>query len=155
MFGTTYHAHRHVSHLAFTANYVLRARRSWTMRLARMTDRRGENECWPWRGYVDPHGQPKLKMGKSYTSAHRLAYEIVHGLIGRKALRWTCGDGPCMNPAHMEVGGKPRPRPSLLLVGIEHDLRLIRSLGLTPKQCATVLEVSRATVNRAIRAYSC
>ena len=69
-------------------------------------DRRGPNECWPWKGTRLPTGYGTLwvneKQAKDYT--HRIAWSIENGPIpaGMFACH-SCDNPPCCNPAHIFV----------------------------------------------------
>jgi hypothetical protein len=66
-------------------------------------DRRGPNECWPWVGAKLQHGYGHLKVGDSYPPAHRVAYELLVGLIPEGLqIDHLCRNRACCNPAHME-----------------------------------------------------
>lgn len=80
----------------------------------RLVDRRGNDECWPWLGYVSDHGYGKWSpvVGRC-VRAHRFIYEMLVGPIphghdldhichappcegGR-----TCQHRRCVNPSHL------------------------------------------------------
>lgn len=89
-----------------------RARRFWAQ-----VDKRGPDECWPWKGHVQPNGYGTFGM-KGTRSAHRIAYIYAAGPIPRGLVldhlchtreRDTCRDNEacphrrCVNPAHLEA----------------------------------------------------
>lgn len=72
-------------------------------------DRRGPDECWPWKGAVDKWGYgilyrtrlPKVTWYKS----NRLAYEIQIGPIPPKMQSLhKCDNPPCCNGRHLYPG---------------------------------------------------
>lgn len=138
--------------IATIANNYRRARRPWLGRLWSKINSHNEDphKCWEWRGYIAPDGQPKLKWGASYKSAHRLIYEIRVGEIGRKHLRWTCPTDGCMNPNHMTLGGNKRESATPVADTIREDAHLFALVGFNRAQLARLLAVSPKTVQRAL-----
>jgi hypothetical protein len=69
-----------------------------------LVDKRGPEECWPWKGnrLKDGYG----RRGNAIPKAHRFSYEIAHGvMLSRETLvRHTCDNPPCCNPAHLLIG---------------------------------------------------
>ena len=71
-----------------------RGRRFW-----RLVDVGGRDDCWAWRGPLDPDG--RAWFGRRPADLH--AYELARGPLPTGAqLRHRCGDGRCVNPDHME-----------------------------------------------------
>lgn len=75
-----------------------------------LVDRRGPNECWPWRGRttLGAGRQPYGVFGRESFRPHRIAYTL---LVGRIPLTHTldhlrgsvvCTTTLCCNPAHLE-----------------------------------------------------
>lgn len=68
-----------------------------------LVDRRGDDECWPWKGAPNDDGYGHLKINGKSLKAHRLAYEILvapipDGLV----IDHLCRNRICVNPAHLE-----------------------------------------------------
>jgi hypothetical protein len=67
-------------------------------------ERRGPEECWPWRGYVDKrYGYGFYSQQSQPIRAHRYAFEdeigpIPEGLV----LDHLCRERTCVNPGHLE-----------------------------------------------------
>lgn len=70
-------------------------------------DRRGDDECWEWRG--GKQGRPGFDYGRYYLDgktvpAHRYMYENVHGPATGLVVRHRCDNPPCVNPGHLQLG---------------------------------------------------
>lgn len=79
-------------------------------RLARMIDRRGPEECWPWLGAKSGFGYGRFKIDGRLFSPHRLIYADAHGPIENvqehhgSVVMHTCDNPACCNPAHLRLG---------------------------------------------------
>lgn len=73
-------------------------------------DRRGEDECWPWRGKLthsrkNPRQYGQLGWKGRITRAHRVAFEIAVQLIPEGAfVLHRCDNTLCCNPKHLYLG---------------------------------------------------
>lgn len=72
------------------------------------------DECWLWMGsrnlgLSNSHGRLKGEGGKSNVLAHRVAYELHHGLTVPPDVQvlHTCDVPHCVNPAHLFLGTQP------------------------------------------------
>jgi hypothetical protein len=77
------------------------AQRFWSM-----VDVKGEDECWPWTGYVMPSGYGRARVkGIGRVYAHRQAYEFASEDVGLipdgMFCCHTCSNKLCCNPAHL------------------------------------------------------
>lgn len=70
-----------------------------------LIDRRGPDECWPWKGRRLPFGYGQIELnGVSYI-ASRLVLALTKGIPNRKLLtRHACDYPPCCNPRHLSTG---------------------------------------------------
>ena len=67
-------------------------------------DRRADDECWPWLGYVMDNGYGKLTHKEEWSLlAHRLVYRFEVGPIPDGLdIDHLCRNRACVNPAHMQ-----------------------------------------------------
>ena len=89
----------------------MRTPQKYLDRLGQRSERRGDDECWPWTGHKMPSGYGCMSVmiaSKRYTLyAHRLAYEAAHGEIPPGVdVRHTCHNRACTNPAHLVIGSR-------------------------------------------------
>lgn len=68
----------------------------------------GDDDCWPWRGSINPNGYGQLNgltpdRRKTTFRAHRVAYEVYVGAIpDGLTIDHLCFHRWCCNPAHLE-----------------------------------------------------
>lgn len=61
--------------------------------------------CWAWNGAKHPFGYGWLRHGSRTLLAHRVAFEVAHGLPMRGiVVRHACDTPECTNPDHL-IGG--------------------------------------------------
>lgn len=140
----------------------------------------GANGCWRWIGTKSGgswvgHGYGQLWHNGRMRNAHRVSWELHHGVIpAGLCVLHKCDVPECVNPNHLFLGthadnahdrdGKGRTskgdkhfshtRPELCLRGEKHgmtklteaQMRAIEASGLPRKELAAQFGVSKATV---------
>lgn len=91
-----------MSHKAHRFQNLTEEERFWLK-----VDKRGPDECWPWRGALNPNKYGKFKRsdGKA-VDAHRHALSLKLGrpLLKHEVARHRCDYRPCCNQEHLEPG---------------------------------------------------
>lgn len=73
-------------------------------RMARLTDQRGHEDCWPWLGNIALTGYGRISIGNRLQYAHRIAYTLAKGpILGGLTIDHLCRNRACVNPAHLEM----------------------------------------------------
>lgn len=139
-------------------------------KLARFTDRRSPDECWPWLGHVATNGYGRVGVDGKRMPAHRLAL-VLSGVAIADGLDacHTCDNRLCVNPAHLYAGtraqnmsdcterrrhNKPRGEAhwcaKLSSVQVA-ELRTLRSAGVGVVALAEKYGINHGTVSRIAR----
>lgn len=114
-------------------------------------DRRGRDECWPWRSTARSgfgYGAFRAKYPAPTMNAHRIAYMLTFGLVppGHFVLH-TCDNPACCNPSHLTAGTPKDNMRDLVERGRLGDARRFGvdngNAKLTPEQ---VLEIRASTL---------
>jgi|TARA_R110000868_G_scaffold219514_1_gene470588 hypothetical protein len=81
--------------------------------LWKKVDKRGENECWEWTGYISESGYGRTQINDKSYYAHRVIFDLVYPNViklnspkNKKEsgfLMHSCDNRLCCNPAHLKV----------------------------------------------------
>jgi hypothetical protein len=71
-------------------------------------DRRGPDECWPWKAGKIPKGYGVLVYQQRHRLATQVSWELTHGkpFPADMMCLHSCDNPPCVNPAHLRPGTK-------------------------------------------------
>jgi hypothetical protein len=71
-------------------------------RFWKKVDRRGADDCWPWKPSRHSGEHGTFWNGERHEPAHRYAYRLAHGSLDPTAhIHHTCETPACVNPAHL------------------------------------------------------
>lgn len=106
----------------------------------KLVDKRGPDECWPWKGGMKSKTDPKQMYGvygikRKQRNAHRVAYIFTHGDPGPGFdICHRCDNPICVNPAHLYAGTEQQ---NMLEA---HIKRRHKRSAVTPEQVQAVRE---------------
>lgn len=92
-------------------------------------DRTTADKCWLWIAKAKKgRGYGALTVNKQPLSAHRVAWELMHGPLepGKYVYHAVCNNPACCNPAHLAVGSKS----DAMYAASRHGTKLGRANGL-------------------------
>lgn len=127
------------------------------------------DRCWLWRGTRDKYGYGTAKLrGRRVEKAHRLAYRLAQGDVGRGVVICHACDNPiCVRPDHLFPGTPLDNKTDCVRKGrhvkgqdlwssklTEDDVRAIRADRRPPKDTASHYGVSKEMIRMIQRGLS-
>lgn len=135
-------------------------------------ERRGADECWPWKGWRHDKGYGRVEINDENFYAHRVIFDLANpGIIqlrddGSKeqCVLHRCDNPVCCNPRHLFIGthadnmedkknkgrvSRAKPRAKLTAEDV-FWMRMQKKYGATKKALALLYDVSMATVSGAL-----
>ena len=84
-----------------------------------LVDKKGEDECWEWKGGTHKHGYGNFKRG-DHNRAHVYSYATFVGPI-KKGLHvlHKCNNAKCVNPKHLYAGTSQQNMMDMAESGIQ------------------------------------
>lgn len=137
-------------------------------------ERRGPDECWPWKGFRNAQGYGRTWIKDKGYYAHRVIFCLANpGVIDLSApvrgewgdVRHSCDNPPCCNPKHLLVGthqdnmddkmergrqvyfkSTESPRARLTEEEVK-EIRRLKKEGATINALALLYDVSRSCIS--------
>lgn len=104
----------------------------------------GPDDCWEWQAQLDKQEYGRIKIARYPRLAHRVAYQLWHGVDpGEQCVLHLCDNPRCCNPHHLILGdraenNRQRSERGRSVVGEKHWHN-----KLTPQQ---VLEIRASSL---------
>ncbi len=108
-----------------------------------------DSGCWLWRGSENDNGYGSMRLrSRKAVSAHRLAFELVHGpLPPDKIIRHTCSNRLCVCPTHLVAGTHVENTDDCVRAGRLRAGRRHKVLKLSDEQASAILALSQTGVS--------
>ena len=132
-------------------------------------DKRSEDECWPWAGYIGPWGYGVFGIARKQMPATHVAWFLETGELPPAGflLMHSCDNPPCVNVRHLKVGtdadnhadrdakgrlprGDRRWNAKLTEANVR-EARTLRAAGLTYRELAARYGVDKKAIERAVK----
>lgn len=115
-----------------------------------LVERRGEKDCWEWRGGLNQHGYGSFWFNGGSIMAHRFSYLLAHNeLPVGKSVCHSCDNPPCVNPAHLWVGTRADNKNDSVRKGRHARGASCGRSRLTSEQVTIIRHTSRKTTELA------
>lgn len=98
-------------------------------------------ECVEYTGTLQAAGYGVIQISKKRTQAHRVSFELHNGPIPKGMMvRHKCDNPPCINPAHLELGGQMENMADMVERGRSLPGERQPNAKLTDAQVVVILE---------------
>lgn len=115
-----------------------------------------EGECWLWLAAKNRAGYGQIRIGNSMKYAHRVTYELSHGISGTSCdIHHKCHKRACINPEHLELMKKSVHatihKTKKFTPSETYKMVLMYNSGLSLKRIARIFLISQYLVTRILR----
>ena len=134
-------------------------------------EKRGPDECWPWKAGINHNGYGLFRTGsrrddsRKAVLAHRMSFQLEHGRLPAPCALHRCDNPSCVNPAHLFEGtradnmadmrakerarsrplrGEENPKTKLTEAAVE-TIRTLRGL-VSQRRLAKIYGVAQPTI---------